>query len=94
MWVDSDSTGDPQQFLSPPSGLFPAPLPAIAGDEEVGNGTGSSAASGSSAARTGDNKGKSLAQQRRSVIGRFRFLGRLAARCLMDGQVRGMSFVM
>ncbi|CAN0542160.1 unnamed protein product, partial [Ectocarpus sp. 12 AP-2014] len=56
MWVDNDSTGDPQSFLAPTSGLFPAPLPA-------------------------------LAQQRRSVIGRFRFLGRLAARCLMDGQV-------
>lgn len=88
MWIDSDSTGDPQQFLSPPSGLFPAPLPAIAGDEEAGSGIGSSAASGSSAACAGDTKGKVLAQQRRSVIGRFRFLGRLAARCMMDGQVR------
>lgn len=73
MWVDNDSTGDPQKFLAPPSGLFPAPLPALAGDEEI---------SGGSAQR------KALVQQRRSVIGRFRFLGRLAARCLMDGQVR------
>ncbi|CAN0273149.1 unnamed protein product, partial [Laminaria digitata] len=59
MWVDNDSTADPQGFLSPPSGLFPAPLPPlIAGSDE-----------------------------RRLVIGRFRFLGRLAARCLMDEQV-------
>lgn len=35
-----------------------------------------------------DKSGKALTQRRRSVIGRFRFLGRLAARCLMDGQVR------
>lgn len=86
MWVDNDSTGDPQNFLAPTSGLFPAPLPVLAGGEETGSdgggGTGSSTCAG------GGAKGKALAQQRRSVIGRFRFLGRLAARCLMDGQVR------
>lgn len=85
MWVDNDSTGDPQGFLSPPSGLFPAPLPALVGDEGTG---GAGAGAGSSAGGAGDGKGKALAMQRRSVIGRFRFLGRLAARCLMDGQVR------
>ncbi|CAN0381765.1 unnamed protein product, partial [Hapterophycus canaliculatus] len=78
MWVDNDSTGDPQKFLAPPSGLFPAPLPALAGEEEPGSGGGGA-------------KGKALVQQRRLVIGRFRFLGRLAARCLMDGQVLPLS---
>ena len=83
MWVDNDSTADPQGFLSPPSGLFPAPLPPlIAGSGEVGAGGGGGGGDG------GGAKGKALAQQRRLVIGRFRFLGRLAARCLMDEQVR------
>lgn len=75
MWIDNDSMGDPQGFLSPASGLFPAPLPELLGDED---GSGSA----------GDKDSKALMQKRRSVIGRFRFLGRLAARCLMDGQVR------
>lgn len=92
MWIDNDSTGDPQGFLSPRSGLFPAPLFPVLGEEgsDVGVGVGSSGGVGSS---KGD---KVLAQRRRAVIGRFRFLGRLAARCLMDGQVgntwrRGMG---
>lgn len=84
MWVDNDSTGDPQSFLAPTSGLFPAPLPVLAGGEETGSDSGGA---GSSTCVGGGAKGKALAQQRRSVIGRFRFLGRLAARCLMDGQV-------
>lgn len=82
MWVDNDSTGDPQGFLSPPSGLFPAPLPALAGEK------GAIGAGGGAGCGSGSGKDKALALQRRSVIGRFRFLGRLAARCLMDGQVR------
>lgn len=81
MWVDNDSTGDPQGFLAPPSGLFPAPLPTLEGDD------------GAAGAGVGGGKGKALALQRRSVIGRFRFLGRLAARCLMDGQVRWACWI-
>ena len=82
MWVDDDSLGDPLGFLSPPSGLFPAPVPP---SEQLGDGD---SASGGAAGRATNPKLKALIQRRRSVIGRFRFLGRLAARCLMDGQVR------
>lgn len=110
MWVDNDSMGDPQGFLAPPSGLFPAPLPPIPGSKDgsdcrngVADASSSSGASasfggtlfggddvggGGGGAKDKDKSGKALAQRRRSVIGRFRFLGRLAARCLMDGQVR------
>lgn len=79
MWVDNDGLGDPEGFLSPPSGLFPAPVPPVLESDVNGGGLRAP-------------KMKALVQRRRSVIGRFRFLGRLAARCLMDGQVRNNRY--
>lgn len=81
MWVDNDGLGDLEGFLSPPSGLFPAPVPPVLESDVNGGGGG-----------LRDPKTKALVQRRRSVIGRFRFLGRLAARCLMDGQVRNNRY--
>lgn len=105
MWVDNDSMGDPQGFLTPPSGLFPAPLPPVLGGSKDGSDGGSGPAidscgdggsaghgsgttfSGSGSSRDREKSAKALAQRHRSVVGRFKFLGRLAARCLMDCQV-------
>lgn len=103
MWVDNDSMGDPEGFLAPPSGLFPAPLPPVLGSSKDGtdgvsgpatDSCGGSGGRGSGTISSGLGKSKdrektakALAQRHRSVIGRFKFLGRLAARCLMDGQV-------
>lgn len=76
--------GNRQGFLSPPSGLFPAPLPpSLEGDEKN---TAAPAAGGGVGGSKKSNK--ALVQRRRSIVGRFRFLGRLSARCLMDGQVK------
>ncbi|CAN0424289.1 unnamed protein product, partial [Discosporangium mesarthrocarpum] len=78
MWVDNDSTGNPDGFLQHPNGLFPMPLPPLLEGDSSGSGSGSSGAA---------KQSKALIQRRRSVVGRFRFLGRLAGRCLMDEQV-------
>ncbi|CAM9610310.1 unnamed protein product [Phaeothamnion confervicola] len=63
MWVDSDTAGDKDGFVTHPMGLFPRPVPPV------------------------DVAGREWHQLRRVSLGRFRFLGRLAGRCLMDGQV-------
>lgn len=93
MWVDNDGLGDAEGFLAPQSGLFPAPLPPLLlpGDDGGGGGDEGGIVGGSSScparAAGGGSCSKALVQRRRAVIGRFRFLGRLAARCLLDGQV-------